>query len=195
MGVNKQRKTEGSHTQKQETRRTKTKKQTKKNRNKKNKEEKQTKISGSQQGDTNRLPSSDTTIFCSLSQSFIGRTVPARLAAVAASPHCASTVREEATPWRGAPDAAPAGDAGGDVVPCAWPWPWPWELVRWRRHLNEFAWVAGAHTHLGAPPPLGEDADEKLRRMVRGDDAAAPVGVVLLLCEPWNLPSSPVVST
>jgi hypothetical protein len=32
--------------------------------------------------------------------------------------------------------------------------------------------------------------------MWRGD-AAAPVGVVLLLwlCGPWNLPSSPVVST
>nr|CAB3446737.1 unnamed protein product [Digitaria exilis] len=62
------------------------------------------------------------------------------------------------------------------------------------------AWVGGAHTHLAPPPwlwPPAEDADEKLRRMVRGDDAAAPVGVVLVLwwCGPWNLPSSPVVST
>lgn len=108
-------------------------------------------------------------------------------------------MREEAeggTPCAGAaPDEAPpAGEVGGDG--CGWPW--PWELVRWRRHLKDPAWVGGAHTHLPPPwlwPP--EDADEKLRRMVRGDDAAAPVGVVLALwwCGPWNLPSSPVVST
>jgi hypothetical protein len=44
-----------------------------------------------------------------------------------------------------------------------------------------------------ALPPEEEEADEKLRRMVRG--AAAPVGVVLLLWGLWNLPSSPVEST
>ena len=32
-------------------------------------------------------------------------------------------------------------------------WPWPWELLRWRRHLKVPACVAGAQTHLGAPPP------------------------------------------
>ena len=51
--------------------------------------------------------------------------------------------------------------------------------------MKDPACVAGAQTHLGAPPPpppwLPEDADEKLRRIMRGDDAAAPVGVVVLL--------------
>ena len=73
--------------------------------------------------------------------------------------------------------------------------------------MKDPAWVGGAHTHLPPPPwpwlwPwLPEDAEEKLRRMLRGDDAAAalPVGVVLVLWlwlwGPWNLPSSPVVST
>lgn len=118
--------------------------------------------------------------------------------------HWASTVREEAedgTPCAGAAeDAPPAGETGGDG--CAW----PWELVRWSRHLKDPAWVGGAHTHLPPPPWLWlwpwlpEDAEEKLRRMLRGDDAAAaPVGVVLVLWlwlwGPWNLPSSPVVST
>ena len=90
---------------------------------------------------------------------------------------------------RGDAAEAPAGEVGGDG--CGWPW--PWELVRWRRHLKDPACVAGAQTHLAAPPPwpwLPEDADEKLRRITRGDDAAAPVGVVL-----WNVPSSPAVST
>ena len=113
---------------------------------------------------------------------------------VEAQRHWASTVREDAedeTAGGGAADA-PAGEVGGD----GWGWPWPWELVRWRRHLKDPACVAGAQTHLGTPPPwLPEDADEKLRRIVRGDDAAAPVGVVVLLWWPWNLPSSPVVST
>jgi len=119
------------------------------------------------------------------------------------APHWASTVREEAedegTPCAGAAAAAAAGEVGGDW--CGWPWPWPWELVRWRRHLKDPACVGGAHTHLAPPPwlwPPPEDADEKLRRMARGD-AAAPVGVVPALwwwwCGPWNRPSSPVVST
>ncbi|RLN07690.1 hypothetical protein C2845_PM11G06210 [Panicum miliaceum] len=105
--------------------------------------------------------------------------------------HWASTVREEAEDGAGAAPPA-AGEVGGDG--CGWPW--PWELVRWRRHLKDPACVGGAHTHL-APPPPPEEADEKLRRMVRGDAAAAPVGVVLALwwCGPWNRPSSPVVST
>lgn len=96
---------------------------------------------------------------------------------------------EDETAGGGAAEAAPSGEAGGE----GWGWPWPWELVRWRRHLKDPAWVAGAQTHLAeAPPPpwLPEDADEKLRRIMRGDDAAAPVGVVLR-----NVPSSPVVST
>lgn len=101
---------------------------------------------------------------------------------MASDTHRASTVREEAedeTPCAGA-----AGEAGGDG--CGWPW--PWELVRWSRHLNDPAWVAGAHTHLAPPPPPwlwpAEDAEEKLRRKLRGDAAAAaapPVGVVLVL--------------
>uniref|UniRef100_A0A0D3F5U2 Uncharacterized protein n=1 Tax=Oryza barthii TaxID=65489 RepID=A0A0D3F5U2_9ORYZ len=110
--------------------------------------------------------------------------------------HWASTVREEAEDGRGAAEAPPAaGEVGGEG--CGWLWPWPWELVRWRRHLNDPACVAGAHTHLAPPPPpwLPEEALEKLRRIVLGDDAAAPVGVVLVLWWPWNLPSSPVVST
>ncbi|XBI27537.1 hypothetical protein VPH35_052007 [Triticum aestivum] len=42
------------------------------------------------------------------------------------------------------------------------PWPWPWELVPWKRHLKDPAWVAGAQTHLEAglwPAPDGADAD------------------------------------
>lgn len=157
-------------------------------------------LHGSQQGgNTNRLPS------CSSSHHFLCSSLP--LLGVlgvrdGSGIHWASTVRAEAEdgtpPCAGAAPPAAAGEAGGDG--CGWPW--PWELVRWRRHLKEPAWVGGAHTHL--PPPwlwlwLPEDADERLRRMVRGDDAAAPVGVVLALwwwwCGPWNLPSSPVVST
>jgi len=99
--------------------------------------------------------------------------------------------------------ALAAAGEGGEEGRLPWPWPWPWELVRWRRHLKDPACVGGAHTHLAPTPwlwPPPEDADEKLRRMARGDDAAAaPVGVVPALwwwwCGPWNRPSSPVVST
>ena len=40
------------------------------------------------------------------------------------------------------------GEEGRLPWPC--PWPWPWELVRWKRHLKDPAWVAGAQTHLEA---------------------------------------------
>jgi hypothetical protein len=46
--------------------------------------------------------------------------------------HCAATVREDE---EGAALAA-VGEEG------------PWGLVRWRRHLNDPGWVAGAQTHL-----------------------------------------------
>ena len=44
--------------------------------------------------------------------------------------------------------------------------PWPWELVRWKRHLKDPAWVAGAQTHLEAgpwPAPDGVDANLKAK--------------------------------
>ena len=44
---------------------------------------------------------------------------------------------------------ATAGE-GGEEGRLPWPWPWPWELVRWKRHLKDPAWVAGAQTHLEA---------------------------------------------
>jgi hypothetical protein len=116
MGVNEQRKTEASS----HTETTRTKKKSKR------------KSLDHNKGNTNRLPSSDTTIFCTLSipsparhSCFLVGRFQHGWRQQAASPHCASTVREEATPWRGAAEAAPAGDAGGDVAPCAWPWPWP----------------------------------------------------------------------
>lgn len=94
--------------------------------------------------------------------------------------HCAATVREDGggTAGGGAAEvvAAAAGE-GGDAG-----WPWPWEPLRWRRHLNDPACVAGAQTHLGpAPCPWlwAEDAEDQLLRMCFGDAAAAPVGVVL----------------
>jgi hypothetical protein len=110
--------------------------------------------------------------------------------------HCAATVREEAGAAAGGGAAEVAGD-GGDAG-------WPWELLRWRRHLKEPACVAGAHTHLGAAPwpwpwLWADEADDQLLRIVLGDAAAAPVGVVLLWWWwwpwPWNLPSSATVST
>lgn len=68
-------------------------------------------------------------------------------------------MREDEDGAAGCGGAALAGDGGDDE---GWlPWPPPWELVRWSRHLKDPAWVGGAQTHLG--------------------DAAAPVGVVLLL--------------
>ena len=96
--------------------------------------------------------------------------------------------------------ALAATGEGGEEGRLPWPWPWPWELVRWKRHLKDPAWVAGAQTHLEAgpwPAPDGADADPgHLLRVFLGD-AASPVGVVLLLWWPWvwSLPSSPVVST
>ena len=111
--------------------------------------------------------------------------------------HCAATVREDEDGTAGGGAAAVAGEEGEVGW---WPWPWPWELLRWSRHLNEPACVAGAQTHLGAapwpPPDEADAADDQLLRIFLGD-AAAPVGVVLLLWWPWpwNLPSSPVVST
>ena len=40
---------------------------------------------------------------------------------------------------------AAAGEEGKEGrLPWPWPWPWPWELVRWKRHLKDPAWVAGA---------------------------------------------------
>lgn len=96
--------------------------------------------------------------------------------------HCAATVREDEDGTAGGgPAAAVSGDGGDDG------WLWPCELLRWSRHLNEPACVAGAQTHLGAapwPPPDDADADDdQLLRIVFGD-AAAPVGVVLLLWWP-----------
>ncbi|XBH60567.1 hypothetical protein VPH35_115151 [Triticum aestivum] len=58
---------------------------------------------------------------------------------------------------------AAAGEGGEEGrLPWPWAWPWPWELVRWKRHLKDPAWVAGAQTHLEAgpwPAPDGADAD------------------------------------
>jgi hypothetical protein len=113
--------------------------------------------------------------------------------------HCAATVREDEDGTAGCRGAPLAGEVGDDGWWCCWPW--PWELVRWSRHLNDPAWVGGAQTHLGAAPwwpaPDGADADPGQPLRVVFGDAAAPVGVVLLLWWPWpwNLPSSPVVST
>ena len=46
---------------------------------------------------------------------------------------------------------AAAGEGGEEgQLPWPWPWPWPWELVRWKRHLKDPAWVAGAQMHLEA---------------------------------------------
>lgn len=92
-------------------------------------------------------------------------------------------MREDEDGAAGCGGAALAGDGGDDE---GWlPWPPPWELVRWSRHLKDPAWVGGAQTHLGAgpwpPAPEGADADPgQPLRFVLGD-AAAPVGVVLLL--------------
>ena len=95
--------------------------------------------------------------------------------------HCAATVQEDEDGAAGCRGAASPGEGGDDGW---WCWPWPWALVRWRRHLNDPAWVGGAQTHLGAaswPAPDGADADpDQLLRIIFGD-AAAPVGVVLLL--------------
>nr|CAB3486952.1 unnamed protein product [Digitaria exilis] len=103
--------------------------------------------------------------------------------------HCAATVREDDGGTAGGGAAEVAAGEGGYAG-----WPWPWELVRWRRHLNDPACVAGAHTHLGAAPwPWAEEMDDQLRRMCFGD---APVGVVLWWWPwAWNLPSSAAVST
>lgn len=104
--------------------------------------------------------------------------------------HCAATVREDEDCTAAAGAAAAVGEDDG----------WPCELLRWSRHLKEPACVAGAQTHLGPdpcppPPDDAEAADDQLLRIF--GDAAAPVGVVPLLWWPWpwNLPSSPAVST
>lgn len=70
--------------------------------------------------------------------------------------------------------------AGGGVIG-AEGWEWPWELMRWRRHLKDRAWVAGAQTHLGiaaSEPWLQEEEfEDHVFRMVRGDGTS-------LLCSP-----------
>ena len=38
--------------------------------------------------------------------------------------------------------ALAAAGEGGEEGRLPWPWPWPWELVRWKRHLKDPAWVA-----------------------------------------------------
>lgn len=49
---------------------------------------------------------------------------------------------------------------------------WLWELVLWRRHLKEPAWVVGAHTHFGtAPWPQADELEDQVLRTPGGDGA------------------------
>ena len=48
--------------------------------------------------------------------------------------------------------ALAAAGEGGEEGRLPWPWPWPWELVQWKRHFKDPAWVAGTQTHFEAGP-------------------------------------------
>ena len=81
--------------------------------------------------------------------------------------HWVATVPEDEDGEAGCHGTAlAAGGEGGEEGRLPSPWPWSWELVRWKRHLKDPAWVAGAQTHLepvaragrcrrrpGPPPP------------------------------------------
>ena len=64
--------------------------------------------------------------------------------------HWVATVQEGEARCRGTVLVA-AGE-GGEEGRLPWPWPLPWELVRWKRHLKDLAWVTGVQTHLEAGP-------------------------------------------
>lgn len=80
-----------------------------------------------------------------------------------------------ASHWASTVGAGVAPEGRGEGIAVGERGEWPWELVLWRRHLKEPAWVAGAHTHFGAAPPATpgpqeEEFEEKLRRTTpRGD--------------------------